>query len=191
FSVAAFGVAVVVAAIALLPPMRGHLETTAARGAAMLAQLLSQRRVWLAYALGALPFFSVFLIIPNISPFVPLNLGFPRSQLSLHYRIGGGLTFSGSRLAGRVVDRIGATPVTMMATALLTLVILLCYVFNVPVIPVLALFPLFMLVSSCRFVATSSTLTKVPAAAERACFMSLLSAIQNLASVAGSFVGAP
>jgi len=190
FSVAALGVAVIVAAITLLPPMRAHLESTAARGAAMLAGLLRQRRVWLAYALGGLPFFSVFLIIPNISPFVQLNLGSPRDQLSVLYLIGGGLTFFGTRLAGRVVDRIGATPVTLVATALLTVVILLCYVVYVPAIPVLALFPFFMLVSSCRFVATSSTLTKVPAAAERAGFMSLLSALQNFASTAGSFLAA-
>ncbi|NJM29059.1 MAG: hypothetical protein HC855_02010, partial [Rhizobiales bacterium] len=61
---------------------------------------------------------------------------------------------------------------------------------RVPGLPVIAIFPLFMLVSSCRFVATSATLTKVPAAAERAGFMSLLSAVQNFASTAGSFIAA-
>ena len=55
-----------------------------------------------------------------------LNLGFPREQLGLMYLIGGGLSFFGTRLTGRVVDRIGATPVTLAATALLTVVILLC-----------------------------------------------------------------
>jgi predicted MFS family arabinose efflux permease len=124
-----------------------------------------------------------------MSPFVQLNLGFPREQLGLLYLIGGSLTFFGARLAGRVVDRIGATPVTFAATALLTVVILLCYVFHPP-IPVLALFPLFMLVSNCRFVATSAMLTKVPVAAERAGFMSQLSAVQNFASTAGSFLAA-
>ena len=54
----------------------------------------------------------------------------------------------------------------------------------------LALFPLFMLVSGCRFVATSTTLTKVPAAVERAGFMSLLSAVQSFASTAGAFLAA-
>jgi hypothetical protein len=49
---------------------------------------------------------------------------------------------------------------------------------------------LFMLVSSCRFVATSATITKVPAPSERAGFMALLSAIQSFASTAGSFVAA-
>ena len=191
FSVAALGVAVIVGAIALLPPMRGHLLIAGRRGgAAILADLLGQRRIWLAYALGGLPFLSVFLIIPNISPFVQLNLGFPRARLGLLYLIGGSLTFFGSRLAGRVVDRIGATPVTFAATALLTIIILLCYVFYVPAIPVLALFPLFMLMSNCRFVATSATLTKVPDADERAGFMSLLSAVQSFASTAGAFLAA-
>jgi predicted MFS family arabinose efflux permease len=78
----------------------------------------------------------------------------------------------------------------VLATALLTIVILLCYVSYSPAIPVLALFPFFMLLSSCRGVATSATLTKVPAAPERAGFMSLLSAIQNFASTAGSFIAA-
>jgi len=190
FAVAALGVTLIAAAIALLPPLRAHLATSGRRGAAMLAGLLRQRRVWLGFALGGLPLFSVFLIIPYISPFVQNNLGFPRAQLGLLYLIGGTLTFFGTRLVGRVVDRIGATPVTLAATTLLTIVILLCYVFYVPAIPVLALFPLFMLVSNCRYVATSSTLTKMPAAAERAGFMSLLSAVQSFASTVGSFLAA-
>jgi predicted MFS family arabinose efflux permease len=190
FAVAALGGVIVVAVIALLPPMRGHLRDAAGTGAATLIELVSRRRLWIAYALGGLPFFSVFLIIPNISAFVQINLEFPRARLDLLYLIGGGLSFFGTRVAGRVVDRIGATPVTVAATLLLTIVMLLCFVTRVPGIPVLAIFPLFMLVSSCRFVATSATLTKVPAAAERAGFMSLLSAIQNFASTAGSFIAA-
>lgn len=190
FAVAALGVVIIVASIALLPPMRGHLRDADGHGAAALMDLLRRRRLWIAYALGGLPFFSVFLIIPNISPYVQMNLGFPRARLDLLYLIGGGLSFFGTRLAGRIVDRIGATPVTVAATLLLTIVMLLCFVTRVPSIPVIAIFPLFMLVSSCRFVATSTTLTKVPAAAERAGFMSLLSAIQNFASTAGSFAAA-
>lgn len=190
FAVAALGGVIVVGVIALLPPMRGHLRDAGGTGAATLIDLVSRRRLWIAYALGGLPFFSVFLIIPNISAFVQINLEFPRARLDLLYLIGGGLSFFGTRLAGRIVDRIGATPVTVAATLLLTIVMLLCFVTRVPGIPVIAIFPLFMLVSSCRFVATSATLTKVPAAAERAGFMSLLSAIQNFASTAGSFIAA-
>jgi predicted MFS family arabinose efflux permease len=190
FSVAALGVVIIVASIALLPPIRGHLRDADRHGAATLIDLPSRRRLWIAYALGGLPFFSIFLIIPNISAYVQTNLGFPRAQLDLLYLIGGGLSFFGTRLTGRIVDRIGATPVTVAATLLLTIVILLCFVTRVPSLPVIAIFPLFMLVSSCRFVATSATLTKVPAAAERAGFISLLSAIQNFASTAGSFVAA-
>ncbi len=190
FAVATLGGVIVVGVIALLPPMRGHLRDAGGTGAATLIDLVSRRRLWIAYALGGLPFFSVFLIIPNISAFVQINLEFPRARLDLLYLIGGGLSFFGTRLAGRIVDRIGATPVTVAATLLLTIVMLLCFVTRVPGIPVIAIFPLFMLVSSCRFVATSATLTKVPAAAERAGFMSLLSAIQNFASTAGSFIAA-
>jgi predicted MFS family arabinose efflux permease len=170
--------------------MRGHLRDVKPRGATALIELLSRRRLWIAYALGGLPFLSVFLIIPNISPYVQINLGFPRARLDLLYLIGGGLSFFGTRVTGRLVDRIGATPVTVAATLLLTVIMLLCFVTRIPSIPVIAIFPLFMLVSSSRFVATSATLTKLPAAAERAGFMSLLSAIQNLASTAGSFVAA-
>jgi len=190
FAVATLGGVIVVGVIALLPPMRGHLRDAGGTGAATLIDLVSRRRLWIAYALGGLPFFSVFLIIPNISAFVQINLEFPRARLDLLYLIGGGLSFFGTRLAGRIVDRIGATPVTVAATLLLTIVMLLCFVTRVPGLPVIAIFPLFMLVSSCRFVATSATLTKVPAAAERAGFMSLLSAIQNFASTAGSFIAA-
>jgi predicted MFS family arabinose efflux permease len=190
FAVAGLGFATIMAALALLPPQRGHLDAAAGPGAIRLAALFGRRQVWVAYGLAGLPLLQVFMIIPNISAYVQFNLGLPRARLGLLYLIGGGLSFFGMRLAGRLVDRCGATPVTLALTLLLSLVIYLGYVDYAPAIPVLALFPCFMLVSSGRMVATGSTLTKVAEPGERAGFMSVVSAVQNLASAAGSFLAA-
>ncbi len=198
FAVAALGLVIVVAALAVLPPQRGHLGDghgggpggSVASGARRLLALLARPTELIAYALAFCTLCSMFLQIPNISAWVQFNLGFPREQIGLLYLTGGLLSFFGMRLAGRLVDRWGATPMTFGTTMLLTALIYLFYIDYRPAIPVIVLFAAFMLVSSARMVAQSTVYTKVPAPAERAGFMSLVSAVQNLASATGAFLSA-
>ena len=55
-------------------------------------------------------------------------------------------------------------------------------------LPILVLFPLFMVTNAMRMVSQSTLMTKIPAQNERAAFMALLSAVQHFASASGAFL---
>lgn len=148
--------------------------------------LLARREYLLAFAAVGCANLQSFLIIPSITAFVIFNLGYPRDGLGLLYMIGGGLSLVGMRLVGRVVDRLGTTAVNVAATVLLAMVMVTGFIVTPLPVPVIVLFPLFMLIMSARNVATQTLMTKVPLPAERAGFMSLLSATQHLAGSAGA-----
>jgi predicted MFS family arabinose efflux permease len=191
FAVAAAGLIVAAIALAILPPQRGHLTSETGPGAwVRFTALLTRRKTWLAYATVALVQIQQFMIIPNIASYVQGNLGFPREHLGLFYLIGGSLSFLTTRWAGRLVDRVGASPVTLAGTVGLTAVIYVAFV-NYPVwMPVLAVFPLFMMFIGIRMVANGTALSRVPDPAERAGFMALVSAVQHMSSAFGAFLSA-
>ncbi|WP_158596116.1 MFS transporter [Oleomonas cavernae] len=148
--------------------------------------LLRRREHLLAFAAVGFANLQSFMIIPSITAFLIFNLGYPRDGLSVLYLLGGSLSLVGMRLTGRLVDRLGTTNVNVVATAALSALLVTCFVVVPLPLPVIVLFPLFMLIMSARNVATQTLMTKVPPPAERAGFMSLLSATQHLAASAGA-----
>lgn len=191
FAVAAAGLVVAAIAIKILPPQRGHLSHETGPGAwVRFTALLTRRKVWLAYATVALVQIQQFMIIPNIAAYVQANLGFPREHLGLFYLIGGSLSFLTTRWAGRLVDRVGASPVTLAGTAGLCVVIDLAFIHHPAWLPVLVIFPLFMMFVGIRMVANGTALSRVPEPAERAGFMALVSAVQHMSSAFGAFLSA-
>lgn len=191
FAVALAGLIVAVSAIAILPPQRGHLTGGIGPGTwVRFTTLVTRRKVWLAYATVATVQIQQFMIIPNIASYLQNNLGFPREHLGLFYLIGGSLSFVTSRWAGRLVDRFGATPITVVATTGLCAVIYAGFVDYRPWMPVLGLFPFFMMFIGIRMVANGTAFSRVPEAPERAGFMALISAVQHMSSALGAFLSA-
>ncbi|PWC34395.1 hypothetical protein TSO352_16240 [Azospirillum sp. TSO35-2] len=194
FAVALAGLIVTAAAITILPPQRGHLTAGTTEGMAgmivRMTALLSRRKVLLAYATVAAVQVQQFMIVPNIAAYVQGNLGFPRDHLSLVYLTGGTLSLLTARWAGRLVDRHGAAPVTFAATVGLCAVIYTAFVGYRPWMPVLALFPFFMMFVGIRMVANGAAFSRVPDPQERAGFMALVSAVQHLSSAFGAFLSA-
>jgi predicted MFS family arabinose efflux permease len=127
-----------------------------------------------------------FSIIPNIAAWLQLNLGYPRARLGLLYMAGGAVTFATMRLAGRLVDRVGAPRVAGGATALFLAVLGFGFAFPPAGVPVLPLFVGFMVANSSRNVSLNTLASRVPAAGERARFMSAQSAVQHLAAALGA-----
>jgi predicted MFS family arabinose efflux permease len=127
-----------------------------------------------------------FAVIPNIAAWLQLNLGYPRARLGLLYLAGGAVTFATMRLAGRLVDRVGAAAVATGATALFLAVLAVGFAFPPAGVPVVPLFVGFMVANSTRNVSLNTLATRVPAAGERARFMSAQSAVQHLAASLGA-----
>ncbi len=188
FAVAALGLLVAGAALWLMPPMTGHLARPGAPapGGPPPPPLLRSRVALLSLAATGTSMFSSFAIIPNIAAHLQLNLGFPRDRLGGLYMAGGVVSFVVLRVAGRWVDRFGAPRVSTAGTAVFVTVILAAFAFPPPWLPVLAIFPMFMIGNSLRNVSASTLSSRVPSPPERARFMSTQSAVQHLASALGA-----
>ncbi len=185
FGVAALGALVALSAVFLLPSLRGHLS--AHKEEVSLAHLLRQRNVLLSWVMTFLVMAAGFVVIPNISAYVQVNLGYPRARLGLLYLYGGAVSFFSTQIAGRLVDRLGSFRVGTAGTALLCFALLGGFVLTPPLFPVPLIFVLFMLAMSFRNVAYNTLTTRVPASSERARFMSIQSAVQHSASAVGAF----
>jgi predicted MFS family arabinose efflux permease len=190
FAVAGVSLIVTTSALFVLPPMHGHLARHGTEPNASILDIVRRPTVLLSQAMGAIIMLSGFLIVPNISTYVQHNLGYPRASLEQLYVVGGTLSFIANRYIGRLVDRHGCFRVGSIGTALFVAVIYVGFADYRPEFPVVALFVAFMLASSFRLVPYNTLASKVPAAHERARFMSLQSAVQHLASAVGAFFSA-
>jgi predicted MFS family arabinose efflux permease len=187
FVIAGLGVVVALAVAALMPPMRGHLRSAEERSAGRpVGEFVRDPAVLLALGGMAVAMAGSFSIISNLSAFVQFNLGYPRERLGLLYMAGGCVSFFSMRLAGLCVDRFGSARVVVAGTALVVLVIGLAFLPDRPLLPVVLMFVGFMLANSTRLVAFNSLTSRVPAAVDRARFMSLQSAVQHLSTSAGA-----
>jgi predicted MFS family arabinose efflux permease len=190
FAVAGMGVLVTVGALAIMPRLRGHLEQSREAPPRDLGAFLRDPAVLLSVCGTVVVFAAGFAVIPNISAYFQQNLSYPRARIELLYLVGGLVSFVAMRVGGVVVDRRGPVVVTAAATALLILDLLLGFVPARPWLPVMLVFVLFMLANSLRAVALHTLGSRVPHPAERARFMSGLSAAQHLAAAGGAVISA-
>lgn len=191
FGVAGLGALLVTAVIAMMPPMRGHLEGAArATPARSLGAFFGDTTVLLSLLAMAVTMMGAFALIANLSAFLQFNLRYPREHLGLLYTAGGAVAFFTMQLAGRFVDKRGSVLVAVLGTAVTVAVIGVTFLPAQPWIPAVALFIGFMLGNSTRMVALNTLTMRVPALNERARFMSAQSAVQHLATAAGTAVAA-
>ena len=183
--VALLSAVVTTLALRQLPSMRGHL-VAGARGVP-LRSLFGTPEVWVSYAIVGLATLSAFALIPNISAHVQLNLHYPRAWLGLLYMAGGVVSLGVMQIVGRLVDRVGSAPVTLVGALGFCVVVWLGFVDDAAHLSVIGIFMAFMAVQSTRNVAQQTLLSKVPGPAERAGFMSIQSAVQHMASAVGAF----
>lgn len=189
FVVSALGVIASILAMWLMPPMHGHLDLDKSDPLHKFAlRGLLRTNVFLALSMGAFVMMSMFVLVPNISTFVLQNLHYPRAKLPMLYAVGGAASFGTMRIAGRLTDRIGATWVGVAGSLATMLVMYIGFHSNEPLVPILAIFPMFMVSSSFRNVAYNTTTSKVPTARERAGYGSIQSSVQHAFCACGAFL---
>lgn len=141
-----------------------------------------------SYGFMALSMMAGFMIIPNISAHVQLNLGYPREHLGLLYLCGGAVSFFGMRAAGGYMDRHSATHASALFTGLLILTIGAGFVWYPNPVPVMAVFIGFMLAMSARNVCAQTLSSKIPEPAHRGAYLSIQSSVTHLASAVGAYL---
>lgn len=188
FAVGALGAVVTAVAIWFMPPMRAHLDRAKDSQASLTVPRTAVLNPLSKLSLLNTGFImlGVFAVVPNISAFLQHNLGYPRDKMGLLYLVGGLFSFVVLRIAGWATDRLGATPVVVVGTALHAAALLSMFVYAAPWLPVLATFSLFMMSGSVRMVPLQALASRVPVPQERARFMSAQSVVQHLAAAVGA-----
>ena len=189
-SIALLGVFVVLLATTL-PPLTAHMRRADALPPTVaLWNVVRRPTVQLSYLMTIALQMSGFLVIPMLSPYLQLNLGFPRAHLDALY-LGGGIAGLGAtRASGRLVDRFGSLRVATIGLFLLAVVIVLALTRVPPLTWVAPLFVGFFIALGLRNVAYNTLASKVPARHERACFQSLQSSVGHVSIALGSALAA-
>ena len=192
FAVAALGAVVGVIALVAMPPFtahiapRTHAPTSVSSGGSL--TFLARGPVLLSLASVAVAMMGNFAMIPNLSAYFQLNLGYPREHLGTLYMLGGAITFVTLRIAGMLSDRIGPARTATLGNLTFGAVLYLGFIAHAQVLPPLVLFICFMVCSSFRMVPMQALSSRVPREHERARFMSAGSAVQHLASATGAML---
>lgn len=185
-AVAGMGFAAAWAAWRLLPVLRDHIGETHRR--IRLRDMLRRPVVVNAWLMVWLAMMAGFLLIPHLSAYLQFNLGYPRDGLGRLYLVGGALSFFAMKGGGWLTDRAGPVSTSVLATALLAVVLFTGFIHVPENLSVVAMFAAFMVAASLRNVTATTLVTQVPAAHERAGFMAVNSAVQHLAAASGAFV---
>lgn len=184
FAVAALILLIGGLAMLVMPKLTRHLENAVQN----LKEPLVTKEALISLSMSAVLMLGMFSIVPNISTFLQYNLGYPRESIGTLYLIGGLVSFAGMRLTGFLVDKFGSVRILALGTFLHILALFQGFVWALGVIPVIAVFSLFMLSSSIRMVPFQTLSTQVPSPRVRARFMSAQSAVQHTASAGGAFL---
>lgn len=190
FAVAAMGSLVLVGAIVLLPPLKGHIGGPK-RSVGDLFALFGERDVQVSYLMTAVVMASGFVLIPNIAAYMQLNLGVPEEDIKFAYLVGGLASLVSTQVGGRLVDKLGSFRVGTVGTLLVIAVIFI--VFATPHTSLssgaaFVSFAAFMLAQGLRNVSYNTLTTKVPDPARRATFQSLQSSVQHAATASAAFI---
>ncbi len=191
FAVGAAGFLVLALIMRGLPQMRAHIARAKLdKMGEATRSLFSRRNVLLSFGSVMVAMCSGFMLIPNLATYFQFNLGLPRDKLGSLYLFGGLISFSLMILSGRMIDKFNAVVVGGVATVVLLLVSFFGFVIFPTPVPVYLLFIGFMAAMGSRSVASTSVASRVPAAHERARFVSFMSVFQNAASAIGAFLSA-
>lgn len=182
FAIALVGALLGVWVITNLAPQRAHLVGDKAEFAIrqrlrLLRSLLIRPACLVAWGIQLTGIVPLVAITTIMAVFLVNNLGFPAKDLPTLYFVGGAVNFAMARVIGRGIDRIGAVPVSLASTVLLTAAIVLGYMGVNPGIPLLVIFPIFFVTSTARLVVGQTVLLRIPRPEERAGFQSLAQSV--------------
>ncbi|MDF3818449.1 MFS transporter [Leptospira sp. 96542] len=175
----------------VLPPIRHHLETTFQKQSQFksLVEVLTTKNHFPAFGFMILMMFGGFTIIPFLSPYLVFNAGLPNDDLPFVYFFGGLFTFFTSRYIGILSDRYGKFNVYKILSLMAVVPIVIVTTLTKTSLPViLTVTTVFMIVVSGRMVPALAMVTSAVQPRIRGSFMSVNSAIQQIASGAASFL---
>ncbi|CAN5916195.1 MFS transporter [soil metagenome] len=173
-----------------LPTMNDHLnKKVRTRPVEIYWAIFSKPNLLWALLLMVVLSFAGYTIIPFISPYMVANIGFSEVELSYIYFFGGLASLITSPLAGKLADMYGKKRVFVIGSLLsLIPIILITQLQPSPHYIVLLITTFFFISFGARYVPAMSLITSSVEPQQRGSFMSVNSAIQQLASGAAAFI---
>ena len=184
YMVSALSFIAILLIIAYLPKITVHLSSY--RPKVTYLSLFNKSSYNLSFVAVAIGSMAAFMIIPYFSPFIQFNLEFPRNNMSQIYFIGGAGSFFAMHIAGKFVDKTSSSFSTMISNIFILFTLIFGLILAAKFIPVLALFPPFMVGMAIRNVSNFTLYSKVASSHDRAGFMSVISCVQHIASSLGA-----
>lgn len=185
YMVAFLAIVAIILIICYLPRITVHLSA-ARKDKVTYLSLFNKSHYVLSFIAVAIGSMAAFMIIPSISPFIQSNLHYPRADISNIYFIGGVGSFFAMHIAGKFVDKTSSAFTTGISNIFILFTLIAGMVFAVQFIPVLAIFPPFMIGMAVRNVSNFTLYSKVASLNDRAGFMSVISCVQHIASSFGA-----
>ncbi len=183
FLLAAVSMVILVSAHRILPKLPAHVHANAHAAWARMRAILTHPNHHRAFTLIAVLTASGSLIYPFLSPSMVSNAGLPESSLPWIYVCGGATTFLTSHLFGQLTDRHGRLRMfTLIGLLSIIPTLLVSRLGPVPIGIVLFSTTLYMVLTSGRMVPSMAMVTASVEGRLRGGFMSVHSAVQQLAA---------
>ena len=173
------------------PSMRGHFESVDKERnvVSIVKAITTDKNQVNALVLGFALILGHFLIIPFIAPYMSRNVGFEQEQLTWIYLVGGVLTIFSSPFVGKLTDRFGVLPVFNIAMIFSFLpTVMITTMGPSPVWYALIFTGMFFVFGSARMIPPNTIITAAATTSNRGSFMSVKSALQQLAIGAASLI---
>lgn len=185
------GLLIATAAWRILPALPPHHHPSTHAAWDQMRRILSQTNHHRAFALIAVLSAGSALIYPYLTPSMVTNAGLPESQMWLIYALGGITTLLTSPYFGKMADRLGKLRVfTWLALLSAIPTLLIANLVPVPVWIVLTVTTSYMIFTSGRFVPAMAMITASVEPRYRGGFMSVNSAVQQIAAGLATSVAA-
>lgn len=185
------GVVILALIIWKFPNITGHLEdkTKKASIGRTFSLLFTDKNQINALILGCVLILGHFMIIPFISPYMIRNVGFSQMDVTKIFLFGGLAMVVSAPLVGRLTDKVGVMKVFTVAIFLSFIpTIAITHMLPSPVYYALIFTTLFFIFGSSRMIPANTIITASVGNENRGSFMSMKSALQQLAIAMSSFI---
>ena len=183
------GSATLVVAWRTLPSLPAHSHADDHEAWDQMRSILTHPNHLWAFALMAVLSAQSALIYPFLTPSMVTNAALPESAMSLIYIFGGGATLITAPYFGKMADRLGKLPVfTWLVLISVVPTLIIANIVPMPVWLILLVTTSYMIFTSGRFVPAMAMITASVEPRFRGGFMSVNSAVQNIAGGLASFV---
>jgi predicted MFS family arabinose efflux permease len=169
--------------ITSVEPMNGHIAAAKLQNPLeTIVEIIQTPNHLKSFLFSVLLMFAGFSIIPFAATYLVVNVGIDESQLQYFYLAGGAATFFTGPYIGRLADRLGKWNVFSIITLISIIpVVLMTNLSAVPIYMAIAVFVMFIVFVSGRFVSSSALITSSVEPRHRGSFLSLNASIQQLA----------